>query len=141
MSKLKRDEYIGAVHADGIWRFFAGTLAEWILDYNTYDPNYDPNKWSGTFRNNLLRVEVNQASAFQDAMRAHELSEADIKALVKERGADKVPLTVVVDFDERQFVNSYYDLALEEYVPPGWTAVFDDPQKYIPTPVRALWLQ
>lgn len=137
--ELDYDELIGAVKHKSQWRFFAGTIAEWNLDYASYDPGYDPSKSSYLFRGGLLTVDETKADAFCIAMSEHELSHDDVRSLVAEKGAEKVPLTVVVNFDEKLFVNGFYDLAIEEYVPTGWRGVFDDPLKYVPDEVRAIW--
>jgi len=137
--ELQQDELLGAVRLESKWRFFAGTLAEWILDYVSYDPNYDPAKWAYVYRNNLLRVDETLASEFCDAMKEHEFLPDDIRRLVDEKGADKIPLVVVVDFDNRIFVNGFYDIALEEYAPKWWTKYFGNPYEYVPQEVRSLW--
>jgi hypothetical protein len=132
-------ELLGAVCHRQHWRFYSGTIAEWILDYRAYDPAYDPSAWPTPFRNNLLTVSPDDAAAFQESMAPQEQSLDEVRALVQHRGTEAVPLSVVVDFDRRLFVNGYYDLAIEAYVPPGWQAVFDDPLQYLPEPLRTIW--
>jgi hypothetical protein len=50
------DDLIGAVKYNSEWRFFAGVLAEWVMDYKKYDPSFSPSEEDNTFRNNILVV-------------------------------------------------------------------------------------
>jgi hypothetical protein len=136
---LQQDELIGVVRNHSQWRFFAGTLAEWILDYTSYDPSYDPSKWSYVYRGNLLKVDEHVADEFCRVMEVREFFPIDIQRLVKNHGSDKIPLTILVDFDERVFINGFYDLAIENYAPAGWKAYFGSPLDYVPEEIRSLW--
>lgn len=137
--ELQQDELLGAVRLGSKWRYFAGTLAEWILDYASYDPDYDPANWTYIYRNNLLRVDETLANEFCDAMKEHEFIPEDIRHLVDKKGADKIPLAIVIDFDNLVFINGFYDLALEEYAPKWWTNYFGNPYEYVPPEVRDIW--
>ena len=130
---------IGAVKNHFQWRFFAGTIAEWILDYSSYDPSYDPKKSRAVFRNNLLQVNEGNADAFCNSMETHELFSEDILNLVSDATEDEATLTVVVDFDNTTLVNGFYDIPIEDYVPNNWTSYFGNPLEYVPEEIRFLW--
>ena len=132
------DDIIGAVRLSSRWRFYAGTVAEWILDYRSYDPS-DPSKWEHPFRNGLLVVDSSNSEAFCQAMQAYQLSEDDIRELVRLRGGNNFPLGVVVNFDEKLYVNGYSEIPLHEYVPDGWIGVEGNPYDYVPAEVRSFW--
>lgn len=139
MKKLADNELLGAVVFENNWRFFSGTIGEWIMDYKAYDPSYDAKKWPDVFRNNLLQVDESNASQFCEAMKAYELTIDDVKELISENGPDKVPLTILINFDTLVYVNGYYDLLLEDYIPKNWKGIMDDPLKYVPEFIKSIW--
>lgn len=139
--ELSNDEYLGAVRVNGKWHFFADFVGEWILDYPAYDPDYEPSQWSYKFRNGLLVVDETNANEFLEAMRAQELSFENVKKLVAEKGKEQIPLTYVVDFDERKFVDGNSERDIAEYVPKNWTGIEDTPLKYVPDEIKSVWTQ
>ena len=139
MKTLLKNEHLGAVKLHARWRFFAGYIGEWILDYQSYDPESNQAQWRSQFRGGLLRVDEKDAEQFCRVMSEREFTLAEVKALVEAQGPEKLPLTVVIDFDERLFVNGYYDRSIEEYVPPGWRGIFDDPLRYVPSEICSVW--
>jgi len=132
---------IGAVKWRSRWRYFAGTLGEWTLDYPAYDPSYQPAPGDRSFRGGLLRVDQTNADQFCEVMRPYELRPEEIRSWVKERGAVNVPLMMVVDFDERKFVDGYHEAFVpkSEYVPAGWQGIDGDPYDHVPPEVSDLW--
>jgi hypothetical protein len=132
---------IGAVKWRSRWRFFAGTLGEWTLDYPAYDPDYRPDPGDRQFRGGLLRVDQTNADAFCAVMEPYELRPEQIRAWVKEHGAANVPLMMVVDFDALTFVDGYHEAFVpkSEYVPAGWRGIDGDPYAHVPSEVSGLW--
>lgn len=137
---LDPDDLIGAVKHDSNWQFFAGTVAEWILDYATYDPSFDPDKSSVTFRGNLLQVDESNAAQFCEAMKPYELTTLDLQQLVEEEGANNWPLTIVVDFTRRTYVNGFSEIPLHKYIPNTWKGHEGNPLDYVPEDIRSLWI-
>ena len=115
---------------NGTWKLFAGTIGEWILDYKTYDPQYDPSKWKHVYRNNLLSVNENNAQEFCDAMQEFEVTLEDVD--ISRKGNPLLSISVLVDFDAKTYVNGYSDFLLEKYVPLNWKVIVDDPLKFVP---------
>lgn len=138
---LNNDEYLGAVKVEGNWHFFADFVGEWILDYPAYDPDYDPSQWDYKFRNGLLTVDETNAEEFLKAMQEQELSLDSVKKLVAEKGEDKIPLTYVVNFDERIFVDGNSERDIVEYVPVNWKGIEDTPLNYVPDEIKAVWVR
>jgi hypothetical protein len=134
------DEYIGAVKLNGKWRFFHEMMSVWILDYKSYDPQYDPfGPKSNGWRKNLLVVDTDNAEAFCEVMRDKELLPEQIPQSFTEFGSRK-KLSFVVNFDEKIYINGWGDnIALHDYVPTGWQSIEDDPYEYVPPEIRALW--
>jgi hypothetical protein len=133
------DDLIGAVKYKGQWRFFAGIVAEWVLDYERYEPGYDPVRDDTPFRNGLLVVNENNAGEFCNVMAPYELSPSDIEQLIKKEGANHFPLSIVIDFDAKVYINGFSEIPLHEYVPSNWVAKEDNSLKYLPDNFKALW--
>jgi hypothetical protein len=132
------DEYIGAVKLNSEWRCFYDMLSMWILDYASYHPEYNPTP--GGWRAGLLQVDETNAQAFCNALADREILLEHIPRTVKRTSTGQQPLTFVINFDEKIFVNGWQDnIAIHEYAPQGWTAVEDDPYQYIPPELKALW--
>jgi hypothetical protein len=132
------DEYIGAVKLNSLWRFFYDILSMWIFDYASYHPDYSPTPQG--WRANLLRVNEANAKEYCSALANHELHPEQIPHVEKQSFVGQEPLMFVANFDEKLFINGWRDnIAIHEYAPQGWTAVEDDPYKYIPSEYRALW--
>lgn len=141
VNDLHPDDLIGAVHHQGNWRLFSGTVAEWILDYPRYDPGFKSVQGEAVFRNNLLRVDETNAAEFCEAMEPYELFAEDVRRLVETGEAVNWPLMVVINFDNKVFVNGFSEVPIHEYVPAGWTAYEDIASEHVPESIRALWLE
>jgi hypothetical protein len=141
LTDLDPDDLIGAVKFDSRWRFFAGTVAEWILDYSSYDPSFDPSESRVVFRNNILNVDEKNAEQFCEAMEAYELSSKDVEQLIRTEGAENWPLVIAIDFDSKTYINGFSEISLHEYAPSSWTATEDNPINYVPDTIKSLWMQ
>ena len=132
---------IGAVKWRSRWRYFAGTLGEWTLDYRAYDPSYTPPAGDKSFRGGLMCVDQSNADEFCAVMEPWELAPGEIADWVKHHGSESVPLVMVVDFDERLFVHGYSESVEPKstYLPKGWQGIEDDPYKHVPSQVAAPW--
>lgn len=139
IDQIGTDDMIGAVRSNNKWRFFAGILAEWIMDYASYDPYYKPSRSQHIFRNGLLFVNEANIEEFCNAMSEYELAEDDIIALTNKQGATKDPLVFVIDCDNLIFINGLGEIDIHRYVPVGWKGYEDDPMNYVPDNVRRLW--
>lgn len=138
LTKLKRDEYLGAVKYAGEWHILALYVGEWILNYPAYDP-YSSKSPTDKYRNGLWVVNETNAAEFLRAMQEHELSLTEVEKLIAEKGPEEVPLTYVVNFDEKLFVDGHPDRDIAEYVPEGWTGIEDFPTNYVPQKIKSLW--
>lgn len=126
-------DIVGAVCSQNSWRLYAAPLGVWILDYASYAPN-DPGLH--TFRDGLSQVRPSDALKFLDLLSEHEITPAVAKALAA-TGEDAWGISVLVNFDSRTFLSSYFDLALEAYSGPEWAARFEDSLKeFLPHSLR-----
>src|SRR5689334_7558961 len=100
---------LGAVRLNERWRVYAGTLAEWTLDYPSYDPDNEPRSEEDrmSFRNGLWYVDENNAEEFCEAMQAYEIPLGVLRHWIAQKEANAVPLLMLVDFDNRLFVHGY----------------------------------
>jgi hypothetical protein len=131
------DEYVGAVKVDGEWRFFHDVLSMWILNYPAYDSGYIPKP--GDWREKILKVGKDNAKQYCEALAAKEIPAHLIPNTISVLDG-QMPLTFVVNFDERLFINGWHDnIPIHEYAPDGWKAMEDDPYSYIPQALKALW--
>lgn len=135
--ELKRDECLGAVNFNGNWHFLALYVGEWILDYPSYEPYSDKSKKN--YRNGLWIVNEKTAAEFLEAMKNEEMSQDDVRQLIKEKSEDEIPLLFVINFDERLFVDGHPDRDIAEFVPEGWKGVEDSPLKYVPASIKSIW--
>jgi len=138
MITIHEDEYLGAVKYESTWRFFFAELSMWILDYASYT-GFEPSS-ENPWRAGLLCVDESNAEAYCDFMANRELSADQLPDVAKQpyaiRHWPSGPqfFTFVVNFDETLFVNGWHEnIPIGDYVPVGWTAKEDDPDKYVPS--------
>ena len=139
--EMDPNDLVGVVKFNGAWRFFGGTVAEWILDYASYDPGFDPSRHDTVFRSNLLTVDESHADQFLVAMAPYELDPSSLERFIRANGSRAWPLSVMVDFDDRLYVNGFAEISLQDYLPPGWRGVEGSPLAYMPAEIRRIWRQ
>lgn len=133
------DDLIGITKYSSHWQLFAGTVAEWILDYTSYDPTFSPSGSDVVFRGNLLLVTENNASDFLAAMEPYRLSSEELRAFFKTANCCNWPLVAMVDFDAKFYVNGFSEMPLHRYVPTGWKSIEGNPLEYVPEELRSIW--
>jgi hypothetical protein len=133
-------ELPGLVKTGGDWHYALGTVGEWILDYATYDPTYDPQQREPVFRRGLMRVTPSDGPQFLHALSDNEIALADLGDFVRLNSTEESRPTVLVDFDSGRFVSSYYDFSLESHTGRGWAAVFGDPLDAAPSDISKYWV-
>lgn len=136
---LHPNDLIGVTRHGSRWRIFAGTVAEWILDYASYDPGFDPSRSEVMFRGNLLVVSEQNADQFHAAMEPYELQPSELEAFVHQVGRYNWPLSMVVSFDDKLYVNGFSEIPLHEYLPPGWSGIEGQPIDFVPPEIRQIW--
>jgi len=138
MTEIHIDDIIGAVKINAKWRFFAGIIAEWIMDYQTYDPEYNPDESETSFRNNILLVDESNGEAFCDAMSPYEILKDEIDNVLDKYEGKKLPL-ITIDFDNRIFTSVFFDIALEDYIPPKWKGRYIKKLTELPEEIKEIW--
>lgn len=125
------NQILGMITLNGVTSFYLGEPAEWVMDYQKYDPTYNPQDWNYIFRGNILYVDENNAQSFIDTMGEYQLKEDEIESFLQEFDDEDIRPLVLIDFDQKNFVNNFYDISFEKYIPRHWKGIFDDPLKYV----------
>jgi hypothetical protein len=124
------EEWWGIALYQGNLYALTGILAEFILDYPAYDPDFSASPNAASFRGGALRVTQENIPQFLQALKARVLTPQDVQSFLDSL-VDESRLIAFIDFDSRQFVHSYYDLALEDYIPKGWRGKLGNPREEI----------
>lgn len=121
-------EWIGVATHNGRAFTIKGNVGEFILDYAAYDPASVAKAEVGLYRDGLVTATTETATQFLKALHATPMTRVGIRALI-ESSQDEADLLAFIDFDARRYIHSYYDLALEDYLPKGWHGALGDPRK------------
>lgn len=131
-------ESIAAIRLKGSWRFFHDQDYMFLLDYSSYEPDYDPK--SGEARYGTMIVDDSNIEQWMQSL-AGELTAEQVPNARWENGV-QVKLTFVIDFDNQLWVGIHWDndqTLLNDFQPSGWLAIEDDVFKYVPPEVSSLW--
>ncbi len=131
-------EGAGLVTIRGAWFFVIGTDAEFILDYPSYDPEYDPVD-DASFRGGLAVVRPQDGFAYLQAMNDRVFAIDDINSFIEQQGAERVQPIVLIDFDHARFVSTFFVLPLEDHAGTDWESAYDDLFNYVPDHIAAHW--
>ena len=102
-------------------------IAYWILNYEKYDPSYNPNNWKFIFRDNILTVMDYNIEKYLSAIEVDKISMEEV------RKNKNINVTFYIDFDNKLFVSSFNDIEVEEYLPDGnWKGLYGNTQEYLP---------
>jgi hypothetical protein len=125
ISELRqRDFLLGAIKLKGNITYYLSPIAYWIMDYKSYDPDYNPNEHSDIFRDNLLQVNTDNADLFLRAMQ-RDLVEIDtIKAFNVNNKEKTIKLQFLIDFDNSVFTSTFFDIDIHEYISKDWEGIF-----------------
>jgi hypothetical protein len=133
---IDRDDALAVVKFKGIWRFFYDMEIMFLLDYTSYDGDYDP--LPGQFRYGTMIVSDANAEMWIKSL-SGELFLEQLLDTYWENSEKRVVPTFVIDFDKRLWVGnnwSHDQSPLHEYQPQDWIAREDDVMNYLPAEVR-----
>lgn len=126
------DDVLAAVNFKGEWRFFCDIEVMFLLDYSSYEKNYQPSP--GEFRYGTMVVDESNAEAWMTSL-STELMRNQLSRTYWESTTEQVQPTFVIDFDKKLWVGNHWKMdqsPLTDYQPHGWTALEDDVMKYLP---------
>jgi hypothetical protein len=134
MYRFENNYLLGCVKYKGKYNIYLMPIAWWILNYEKYDPGYNPTDWKDIFRDNILNVSEDAVEDFMKSIEADRIDLTELPMLVAKIPGKYMRLRFFIDFDLKLFVNGYYDnIAIEEYLPDeSWRGRSDDPNSYLP---------
>lgn len=132
MNNLKKkiqDNYLfGAIKYNNISNIYLMPIAWWILNYKKYDPFYEPHKWDYVFRNHIYNVNDDLVDSFLKTIEEDKVSFKDVKLLRESTSNEKLELYFFIDFDRKEFVSSFADIEIEDYLPDSnWVGISGNP--------------
>ncbi|MDR1339814.1 MAG: hypothetical protein LBK58_07170 [Prevotellaceae bacterium] len=144
--KILEDYLVGSVKYKEKFYFYAMPVAWWILDYEKYSPSILSSKERRiNFRNGVLVVTDYNIKPYLESIQEYKLTHKELSEIIYEIDR-KYPeegyayLNFFIDFDKKEYINGFYDIELEDYLPDeSWKGKFDEPLKYLPLHLRAQW--
>jgi hypothetical protein len=138
--KIKNDFLFGCIRYKNKTDVYLMPVAYWILNYEKYDPFFNPDELKSVFRQNILNVTDSNFDAFYMAIAVDRMgTEADfleIKNLPKDL---KTPY-FFINLDSKLFVTAFVEIAVEEYLPDSnWTGLIDYAIDYLPEELKQLF--
>jgi hypothetical protein len=149
---LKRfeDNYLlGCIKYHDQYTLYLMPIAWWILNYKKYDPEYSskrksvsyesgygPSKPEPIFRDNILNVSDGEIEAYLDSIKEDKLSIKDLELIINVP-TDFRYLHFFIDFDCKIFINGFFDIAVEDYLPDQiWKGEAGEPVSYLPSELK-----
>lgn len=75
----------------------------------------------------------NKIQEYLDAIEEDKISNTEYINIVDNFSSEDSRITFFIDFDSKIYVNGFYDIEVEEYLPnESWKGKFDEPMNYIP---------
>lgn len=142
INKVEENYLFGCIKYNQVFNFYLMPLAYWILNYKKYDPNYNPEKWSFVFRDNILNVLDKDVASYLRAIKIDKLNIFEFENSMKNIPSNYRALYFFIDFDKKKFINGFYDLDVENYLPDHtWSDEFGNPIDYIPNEFKLYFMQ
>ncbi len=119
-------EWVGLAVSEGKLYQLSGSLADFILDYASYDPVFSSGPKTHSFRNGVFTLTHENVPQFLDALHARPVESQEVDRWIDAKTEENT-FIAFIDLDAKRFVHSYFDLPLEDYVPRGWKSQLSDP--------------
>jgi hypothetical protein len=133
---------IGAVKHQANWQLFDAPIASWVLNYLLYNPNLSSlidRNVRKVVQNNLLEVDERNAEEFLTAIETYKTDPTEIQEYILAGYVEGSQLGVVIDFDNKVYINGYSETPLQEYIPAHWTGYEGSPLDYVPDSIKSIW--
>lgn len=132
IEKVKENYLFGCIKYKELYQLYLMPIAYWILNYQKYDPQYNPAEWDFVFRDNILNVSDDQFEHFFKVIDIDKVLINELKLVINRIPVTSKRIYFYIDFDGKKFVNGFEDIAIEEYLPNlSWSGNFDNPLKYV----------
>ena len=128
--KVDNSYLLGCINYHNQLTFYLMPIAYWILNYEKYDPAYNPDDWEDVFRDNILNVDDDDTESFLKSIKVDEINIDSINS----SHYNLIDIFLFyIDFDKKTYVSFFDDIDVEEYLPNDmWTGTFDNPISYLP---------
>jgi hypothetical protein len=138
--KLEDNYILGCVRYHGEYGLYLMPLAWWILNYAKYDPSFNPTEENSDFRKNILNVSDGEIDNFIQAIQEDRINLDDLMHALS-ASPENMNLSFFIDFDEKLFINGYFDnVEPEEYLPDDhWTGKLGYPIEYLPEDLKQVF--
>lgn len=134
------DGYVlGLVSYQDTIMIYMAPSAWFVMNYPKYDPSILTSQERSTdFRNGVLMVDNSTVEAYLKAMRPDAISVNDLKGELPNNHEALQPI-FLIDFNNQRYVSWFHDIDYEEYIPPDWEGIFDNPLTYLPDEIKQIW--
>ncbi len=140
--QIKDIEFPGVVKYESSYYYAIGILADWILDYRSYDPEYDPAEWSKkSARDDYPVISPVMGRTFLESIGLRKFGTDVIPGFLSANGSDRAFPLFFVNFDDSEYISSYHDLPLEDYAGKGWTSSYGDFFDALPDSIKKYWIE
>jgi hypothetical protein len=136
------DYLYGVTRYKSAWYLSCAPMPTWILDYFAYNPELslriDPNA-ATVAKSNLLIVSETNAEKFIKEIKFYQVFPLQIQNSMRYNSEEESQLSVVIDFDNKTYINSYPEEPLQDYIPAHWTGYEGSPLDYVPDSIKSIW--
>jgi hypothetical protein len=145
--RILENYILGCIKYKGNYSFYLMPIAWWILNYAKYSPSILENKERvANFRNGILVVDKENIKLYLKNIEEDKLTDKELMEISNEINR-KYPeegysyLNFFIDFDNKEYINGFYDIEMEDYLPDDtWNGKFDEPLKYLPSELRQCFM-
>lgn len=134
LKKRLEENYIaGCIKYENSFQFYLMPIAWWILNYQTHDPTI-LQRDEFNFRDGIYNVTDDKVEGYLNSISIDNISFSKMKYIQDNFSKEYSRITFYIDFDNKEYVNGFPDIEVEEYLPDEtWKGIFDwNPAKYLP---------
>lgn len=135
---------LGCIKINNEYNFYLMPVAWWILNYKKYDPAHSTHA-NFDFRNNIYTVTDSNIGNFIQSISADKISAAELQQITNTYKNTNEQyysyLSFYIDFDKKLYVNGFYNIELEKYLPEKWKGKSGNPTNYLPRNLFVLFEQ
>jgi len=137
--RLKENHLIGCIKYKNDFQFYLMPVAWWILDYESYSPSILKED-EFNFRNGIYNVIDDRVEDYLNSINIDKITYSDVKYINQNFSDEYSRIVFFIDFDDKKYINGFFDIDVEEYLPDtAWVGKSDwDPINYFPENLKNL---
>jgi hypothetical protein len=150
LNRFENNYLLGCIKYNDQYTLYLMPIAWWILNYEKYDPEYPSKRKSVSyesgygiskpepvFRDNVLNVTDERIEGYLSSIKDDKLIFEDLKFILKDVSEEYRQVYFFIDFDNKIFINGFFDIGVEEYLPDlTWKGEAGEPINYLPSEWR-----